>query len=95
MDKHSQKTYARYVKNPIQVVRNWSKSTKKQAAVSLGLTTVLLAQAEMISLPKNPNELLALLSLPIALLLLSPFIWFLLMNILEALHTFFEWLQKD
>ena len=95
MDKHSQKTYARYVKNSIQVVRNWSKSTKKQAAVSLGLTTVLLAQAEMISLPKNPNELLALLSLPIALLLLSPFIWFLLMNILEALHTFFEWLQKD
>lgn len=95
MDNRSQKTYPSQVKNPIQVFRNWSKSTRKQAIVSLGLTTFLLVQAEMISLPKNPNEFLALLSLPIAVLLLSPFIWFLLMNILEALHTFFEWLEKD
>lgn len=92
MDKRSQKTYPVFVRNPLKAIRNWSKQDKKQALVSIALATLILAQAEMISLPKTPADLLYL---PLPILIMSPFVWLFLMIILAAFQNFKEWIERD
>lgn len=89
---HSQKTYPILVKNPFKAIKNWSKQDKKEALLSVALTTLILAQAEMISLPDSPAQLLGLSFL---VLLMSPFSWLLLMLIIAAIENLKEWLERN
>lgn len=79
------------MRNPIALVREWSRPAKRYALVSVSLTIWLLYREDNFWFSDFTGFLVA----PLMILLLSPVTFFMFALVVDLAHRFIHWLEDE
>jgi len=79
------------MRNPIGLVKEWGKPTKRYVLVSVVLTAWLLYRDDNFWF----SDLTGFLIVPLMLVLITPVVFFIILVVVDLAHRFIHWLEDD